>query len=51
MAIVPKSAPRDKEPVSPIKICAGEQLNHKNPKHAPITAEQIILKLGKGMKS
>ena len=39
MLIDPNAAPIDKDPVSPIKIFAGWALNHKNPKHEPINAE------------
>ena len=35
---VPKNAPNDNDPVSPIKTIAGGALNHKNPNPAPIKA-------------
>ena len=35
---VPIAAPVDKEPVSPIKICAGDALNQRKPKHDPPNA-------------
>ena len=38
-AIVPNSPPRDNDPTSPMKICAGLQLYHKKPTLAPNTAE------------
>ena len=38
----PKEPPRDKEPVSPIKILAGGALNHKKPKQEPIIDPQKI---------
>ena len=41
--IVPSAAPNESDPVSPIKISAGEELNHKNPKHAPTAALAKIL--------
>ena len=41
--MVPKAAPSESEPVSPIKISAGEELNHKNPRHAPTAALAKIL--------
>ena len=43
MDMVPKAAPSESEPVSPIKISAGEELNHKNPRHAPTAALAKIL--------
>ena len=43
IAKVPKAAPVDKDPTSPIKISAGEELNHKNPRHAPTAALAKIL--------
>lgn len=35
-------APKDCDPVSPIKTSAGLELNHKNPNRAPIAAVQKI---------
>ena len=32
IASVPRAAPVDKDPVSPIKISAGEELNQRNPR-------------------
>ena len=43
MDIVPKAAPNESDPVSPIKISAGEALNHRNPKQAPTTALEKML--------
>ena len=40
--IAPSEPPRDKDPVSPIKILAGGALNHKKPKQDPIIAPQKI---------
>ena len=34
--------PKDKDPVSPIKIFAGGALNHKKPRHEPMIAPQKI---------
>src|SRR6266404_7780049 len=39
-AIIPRDPPRASEPVSPMKTCAGWQLNQRNPRPAPIIAEQ-----------
>ena len=36
----PNEPPKDNEPVSPIKILAGGALNHRKPKHEPISAPQ-----------
>ena len=41
-AKVPKAAPEDKEPVSPIKTSAGWELYHKYPMQAPAIAELKI---------
>ncbi len=38
MAMNARSPPRVRDPVSPIKILAGLQLNHRNPRHAPTMA-------------
>ena len=38
IAIVPKTAPNDKEPTSPINISAGYELYHKNPNPEPTIA-------------
>ena len=38
----PKEPPKDKDPVSPIKIFAGGALNHKKPKQEPMIAPQKI---------
>ena len=35
IAMIPSVPPSDNDPTSPIKIDAGGQLNHKNPKLAP----------------
>ena len=37
MASPARAPPRDSEPVSPMKILAGEAFHHRNPKQAPIT--------------
>ena len=42
IATAAKDPPKDKDPVSPMKILAGGALNHKKPKHAPIIAPQNI---------
>lgn len=34
--------PSDSEPVSPMKILAGEVFHHRKPKHAPVSAEATI---------
>ena len=39
--MVPNKPPNAIDPVSPIITFAGYELNHKNPKHAPKTTEQI----------
>ena len=41
-AIVPNAAPKEREPTSPINICAGYVLNHRKPIPAPIKAPQTI---------
>ena len=41
-AIQPSVPPSASEPTSPIKIVAGWQLNHRNPKLAPMIAEQMM---------
>ena len=38
----PNDPPKDKDPVSPIKIFAGGALNHKKPNQAPIIDPQNI---------
>ena len=38
----PNDPPKDKEPVSPIKILAGGALNHKKPKQEPTIDPQKI---------
>src|SRR5437870_4064548 len=38
--MIPRPPPRASEPVSPINTCAGWQLNHRNPRPAPIMAAQ-----------
>ena len=43
MASVPRAAPVDKDPVSPMKISAGEALNQRNPRQAPTIALEKIL--------
>ena len=49
IANVPKAAPDDKEPTSPIKISAGFALNHKKPKQPPKKAvAKIVNSLAKG---
>ena len=40
IAITDKIKPKNKEPVSPIKIFAGFLLNNKNPNNAPTIAKQ-----------
>ena len=42
-AIEPKIAPKDNEPVSPIKIIAGGALNHKKPRQLPKSAQHRTL--------
>ena len=42
MPTAPNDPPKDKDPVSPIKIFAGGALNHKKPKHAPMIDPQNI---------
>ena len=49
IANVPKAAPVDNEPTSPIKISAGLALNHKKPKQPPKKAvAKIVNSLAKG---
>ena len=38
----PRDPPKDKDPVSPIKILAGGALNHRKPKQEPMIAPQKI---------
>ena len=38
----PNDPPRERDPVSPIKILAGGALNHKKPRQAPIIAPQKL---------
>ena len=40
--VTANEAPNDWDPVSPIKIDAGLELNHKNPSKAPIAEVQKI---------
>lgn len=42
-AIIPKTAPKDREPTSPMNTCAGYELNHKNPKPAPTIAVHAMV--------
>ena len=42
IAIAASDPPRDRDPVSPIKIFAGGALYQRNPKHAPTTEPQKI---------
>ena len=42
MLTAPKDPPKDKDPVSPIKILAGGALYHKKPKQAPTIDPQNI---------
>src|SRR6202021_1170759 len=37
-AVAPSRPPSASDPVSPMKICAGGALNHRNPTPAPINA-------------
>ena len=39
-------APRLSAPESPMKICAGWTLNHRNPIRAPMTSAQKIARFG-----
>ena len=50
IANVPKAAPEERDPTSPIKIKAGFALNHKNPRQPPKkAAAKIVNSLAKGM--
>ena len=42
MLTAPKDPPKERDPVSPIKIFAGGALYHKNPKHDPTIEPQKI---------
>ena len=42
IAMEAREPPKDKDPVSPIKIFAGGALNHKKPKHDPTIEPQKI---------
>ena len=37
-----RAAPRAREPVSPMKIAAGEAFHHRKPKQAPVIAAAMI---------
>ena len=38
--MMPSEPPIASDPVSPMNTCAGWQLNHKNPRPAPMSAAQ-----------
>ena len=42
-AIEAKIAPKEREPVSPIKIIAGGALNHRKPRQLPNSAQHKML--------